>query len=61
MADEIRPDLDWGTYRFLFAVISTMARDAASLAADLEAELVRLAAEHGVELPPLDMGGGEAP
>ncbi|PYC78611.1 hypothetical protein C7C46_16050 [Streptomyces tateyamensis] len=58
LAAEIEPGLEWGTYRFLFAVITVMAQDAAVLAGQLEAELVRLATEHGVELPPMDLGGG---
>lgn len=58
LADEIHPDLDWGTYRFLFAIIAPMAQDAAQLARDLETELINLAAENGVELPPLELGDG---
>ncbi|MFF3072459.1 hypothetical protein [Kitasatospora sp. NPDC057936] len=59
LAAEIAPDLDWGTYRFLFAIIAQMAQDAAALARDLETELCNLAAENGVELPPLDLDGGD--
>ncbi|MBV6698501.1 hypothetical protein KV557_15415 [Kitasatospora aureofaciens] len=55
---EIAPDLDWGAYRFLFAIIAQMAQDAAALARDLETELLNLAAENGVSLPPLDLGDG---
>ncbi|MEU8517391.1 hypothetical protein AB0C76_38325 [Kitasatospora sp. NPDC048722] len=58
LAAEIAPDLDWGAYRFLFAIIAQMAQDASALARDLETELCNLAAETGVELPPLDLDGG---
>ncbi|MGW2545030.1 hypothetical protein ACWC5I_30175 [Kitasatospora sp. NPDC001574] len=61
LSEEITPDLDWGRFRFLYSVTALMAADAATLARELEAELVRLAGVHGVELPPLDVGGGEGP
>ncbi|MDH6135039.1 hypothetical protein P3T37_004449 [Kitasatospora sp. MAA4] len=58
LADEIQPGLHPGQYRFLYAIIAPMAQDAFQLARDLETALVNEAAENGVELPPLDTGGG---
>ncbi|MER7704658.1 hypothetical protein ABTX81_17415 [Kitasatospora sp. NPDC097605] len=57
-AEEMAPDMDWGRARFLYAIIAPMAEDAALLARDLEGELYALAAEHGVSLPRMELGGG---
>ncbi|MET8704219.1 hypothetical protein ABZW10_36015 [Kitasatospora sp. NPDC004723] len=59
-AEEMRPDMDWGRARFLYAIIAPMAEDAARLARDLEGELYVLAAKHGVILPRSDPGDGES-
>ncbi|WP_424708542.1 hypothetical protein [Kitasatospora acidiphila] len=61
LGDEMHVGMEWGTARFLFAITALMAADAATLAKDLETELLNLAAENGVELPPLPSleSGGE--
>ncbi|GAA1937023.1 hypothetical protein [Kitasatospora viridis] len=58
LGDEMHADMEWGQARLLFAITATMAADACQLARDLETELLNLAAENGVPLPPLDLGGG---
>ncbi|TQF04471.1 hypothetical protein E6W39_22385 [Kitasatospora acidiphila] len=57
LGDEMRDGMDWGRARFLFAITALMAADAASLANDLETELLNLAMENGIDLPPLELGG----
>ena len=59
LADEIQPGLDAGRSRFLYAIIAPMAEDAHRLARELGQAIEREAAESGVELPPLDLGGDD--
>lgn len=61
LGEELVPGMHAGSARFLYAVIAPMAADAARLAADLETLLVNEATENGVQLPPLNLDGGEAP
>ncbi len=58
LAEEMTPDMGWGRARFPYAIVAPMAEDAALLARDLETELRKLAVQHGVALPPLDVSGG---
>ncbi|MFC1436568.1 hypothetical protein ACEZDB_38645 [Streptacidiphilus sp. N1-3] len=57
LGDALASDMPVGDARFLYAIIEPMAEDAARLARDLATVLVNEAAENGVELPPLDLGG----
>jgi hypothetical protein len=59
LGGEMVPGIHPSTARFLFAVVGSMARDAAQLAQELEAVLVAEAAANGVELPEIDLGGDD--
>jgi len=50
---ELSAGLEVGQFRFIYALVGSMAQDAAGLARDLETVIVNEAAENGVQLPPL--------